>query len=120
MTYRCRFTAPRPSDWSTVEADSPEDAAQEFHFRDGDKSSSPHSIAYVPDEQRPGARIFFARVEVDGHGELVSRCYSSAILRRGGVKPQRVTLEAVARAVGWEHDPADLVDEGWDREESAP
>ena len=112
--YRCRFVAPLPSDWSSIEADSPEGAASELHFRDGTRTSSPHSCTYVPNPDKPCARIFFARIEIEGHQELVSRCYSSSIGRRGGVRQPRETLEEVACAVGWERPPSELVEEGWD------
>lgn len=114
-TYRCRFIAPRQSDWSTVEAESPELAANEFHSRD----ERTYAITYIPDPDKPGARVHFARVEVEGHDSWVSRIYTSAIVRRGGVRSKRtaVTLDDVAGAVGWENDPADLLADGWIGEE---
>jgi hypothetical protein len=111
--YRCRFIAPRRSDWSTVEAESPELAANEFHFLD----ERTYAITYIPDASEPGGRVHFARVEIDGHGTHVSRVYTSAIVRRGGVKIRPVTLSDVAKAVGWEGDPADLLAGGWIGEE---
>ena len=112
--YRCRFIAPRRSDWSTVEAGSPELAANELHARD----EHTYAITYTPDPTKPGARVHFARVEVEGCGAWVSRVYTSAILRRGGVR-SRPTLAEVAKAVGWEGDPAELLAEGWEGEEPA-
>lgn len=115
-TYRCRFIAPRQSDWSTVEAESPELAANEFHFRD----ERTYAITYIPDPSKPGGRVHFARVEVEGHGTHVSRVYTLAIVRRGGVRIKRpgVTLDDVAKAVGWEGNPADLL-ASWHGEEPA-
>lgn len=110
--FRCRFVAPKVSDWSSVEADSPELAANEFHSRD----ERSWSIAYVPDESNPGARVHFARIEVDGHGELVSRIFTSGIIRRGGVR-SRPSLTDVAKAVGWERNPNELLEVGWEGEE---
>lgn len=114
-TYQCRFTAPRSSGWSAVEAPSPEMAANEFHYRD--KS---FGISYCPDPEKPGSRIYFASVEVDGFGTWVSRVYWSGIVRRGGVRSRgrKLTLADVAKAVRWERDPAELLGEGWDGEES--
>lgn len=115
IIYRCRFTAPRQSDWSTVEADSPELAANELHDRD----PKTYAIGYEPEPDKPGRRVYFASVEVEGHGEWVSRMYTSSIVRRGGVKSRRaVTLAEIARAIGWQHDPAELLAAGWDGEES--
>lgn len=117
-SYRCRFTAPRQSDWSTVEADSPELAVNEFHSSGTSSSYTGDSITYTPNPDKPGARIHFARVEVEGHDSFVSRVYTSSIVRRGGVRSRStVTLADIARAVGWERDPAELVAEGWDGEE---
>lgn len=115
-TYRCRFTMPRRSDWSTVEADSPEIAANELHAHD----EKTYAIGYEFDPDEPGRRVYFASVEVEGHGEWVSRMYTSCIIRRGGIRGRRpVTLADVAKAIGWTHDPAELIAEGWDGEEEA-
>lgn len=121
--YRCRFVAPRASDWSTVEADSPELAANEFHSWDTSTvTGSPHSISYTPDPER-ATQVYFARVEVDGYAELVSRIYTSGIARRAGEpgkrqRPPGRELSDVAKAVGWERDPSELVADGWDGEDA--
>lgn len=117
MTYRCRTVAPRQTSWCDVEASSPEDAAQTHH----DRRLRSDSIVYVPDEKEAGNRVYFALVEVEGHGEMVSRIFTSEILRRGGVKSkcQPVTLSpltGVAQALGWGRDPQELVASGWDGE----
>lgn len=106
--YRCRFVAPTSSDWADVEADSPESAANEFHFKRTELGRQPDSVTYIPDADKPGSRIHFARVAVDGHGEMVSRVYTIGIIRRG-VAPRRMSLAEVARIVRWEHDPAELL-----------
>lgn len=113
-TYRCRTVAPRQTSWCDVEALSPEDAAQTHH----DRRLRSDSIVYVPDEKKAGSRVYFALVEVEGHGEMVSRIFTSEILRRGGVKSNRppVTLADVAQALGWGRDPQELVASGWDGE----
>lgn len=114
-TYRCRFHAPRTSDWHTIEADSPEAAVQELHYQD----PRPYGIRYVPDLEKPGNCVYFASIEVDGHGPLISRIYTSGITRRGGIKPARTTsLADVAEAIGWTHPPEGLLDPGWIGEES--
>lgn len=95
--YRCRFIAPYRSDWSTVEAESPELAANELHSRD----ERTYAITYIPDPSKPGGRVHFARMEVEGHGTHVSRVYTSAIVRRGGVRIRPVALSDVAKVVGW-------------------
>ena len=112
--YRCRFIAPRMSAWSTLEADSPELAANECHCRD----ERSHAITYTPDASKPGANIHFALVEVEHHGSWVSKIYTSGIMRRGRVKARpAVTLVDVAKAVRWERDPSELLEDGWIGEE---
>lgn len=113
--YRCRFTAPLSSDWRTIEADSPEWAANELHSQD----TRTYSIGFTPDPNKRGNIVYFSSVEVEGHGSWVSRMYTSGIVRRGGVKTNRgVSLEDVAKAVGWNGPASELLDPGWDAQES--
>ena len=74
--------------------------------------------ALAPDASKPGANIHFALVEVEHHGSWVSKIYTSGIMRRGGVKARpAVTLVDVAKAVRWERDPSELLEDGWIGEE---
>lgn len=116
--YRCRSLRPKVSSWSDLEADSPEDAAQEHLGR----WFRMDALRYTPDLENPGSHIYFSLVEVEGHGEMVARLYTSGIVRAGGVKPRQVqtreqALADIAKQIGWEKDPALLLDAGWDGEE---
>ena len=116
-TYRCRFLAPRETSWEDVSASSPEDAAQKHHDRHRDIS-----VKFCPDPDKGGSRIHFARIEVEGHGDMVSRLYTSGIIRKGGVKNPflrpLITIEGVVKAIGWQKPPAELLEPGWDGEET--
>lgn len=106
MRYRCRFIVPS-SDvrWYEVEGESPEDAALNFHYREVPWCGGPF---YVPHADRPGLRVYFARVEVEGHGEHVVSTISSSIVRKG-VK-SRATLADIAKALDWPDEPERLMD----------
>lgn len=115
-TFRCRVTLPKESGWSEIEADTPEEAANSYHCRD---LHALPGATYI-DLDGEGKRrqiVIFARVEVEGHGSWVSRMYKSGIYRKGGVQVRpNPTLEAIAKAVGYESDPKTLLDP-WDFEE---
>lgn len=110
-TYRCRFVAPRQSEWRAIEADSPESAAHELHFRD----EKNYAISYDPDPSL-ARRIYFARIEVEGHADFISRIFTSGIVRRGGIG-RKNTIADVARTVGWSAPPEELLEDGWAGEE---
>ncbi len=70
--------------------------------------------------QEPGDKqhlVFFALIEVEGEEAMVSRIFEYAIWRGGGVKGREITLKEIADALGWTHDPNDLLGE-WDNEET--
>lgn len=121
MRYKCRTTKPAESKWYEIEAASPEQAANDYHTRDL------HCLASASWEMKndDGGKyyIMFALVEVEGHGEWVSRVYKYGIYRKGGVKrPDYRTheqkLKDLATAIGWEKDPAILIEDGWEGEET--
>lgn len=113
--YHCRFVAPRLSAWFVIEADAPDLAANELHNRD----PGTFAISYTPDNLRPGRKIHFARVEVEGYGSWLSRIYTSGIIRKGGTRIQSpVSLADVAQAVGWNQAPDQLVTDKWHGEDS--
>lgn len=120
MKYRCRMTMPKPvgeGNWIEIEAESPEQAIQEYHFR---LASFDQGKSWKVDLKSGGRYLIcFARIEVEGWGDSVSRIFEYGLWRRGGVGPKvKPTLQAVADAIGWEGDPEELVEEGWDFEES--
>lgn len=120
MKYRCRMTMPKPvgeGNWIEIEADSPERAVQEYHVRLCDFDAGKHW--WVSTGEDIGYRMFFARIEIEGWGDTISRVYHYGLWRKGGVGPRvKPTLQAVADAVGWKGDPEELVEEGWNLEES--
>lgn len=115
MKFRIRYVAPHRSEWSDVQADDLSSAVQ-WHHEGG---TAEMSARYVPDPDRPVARVLFATLEVEGHGLFTSRIYKSGIGRRGGVKHRaELSLADVAKAIGWDRDPAELMGPGWDGEEN--
>jgi hypothetical protein len=64
--------------------------------------------------------VVFALVEVDGHGQGISRVYLQGIRRKGGVQPLSFpTLQEVAERLGWRGSPDELLtpwpgEESWD------
>lgn len=119
-TFRCRMTVPKETAWTDVQADSFEEAANDFHIRLGDGIRFQLYENETPDGQR--MTIYFACIEVEGHEEVVSRFYHHAIYRRGGVRPRLGTLkerlEVLAKQLGWTHDPAQLIEPDWEGEET--
>jgi hypothetical protein len=113
-TFRCRVIKPRVSEWKDVESDCKENAVQDFFCPISDEYG--HRFRHeLPDNRRE--IIHFGLIEVEGHGELLTRTFSSGIWRQGGVKPHHERIEDVAKIIGWEHDPKELLEE-WDNEES--
>jgi len=115
--WTCRFVVPKSPETGGVEADSAAEAASEFHHR--------HEVGltYRHETEAEGlTKISFALVGVtDATGkttDLVARSYSRRIWRKGGVRPGS-TLAEIAAALGWEHPPSELIEPGWDQEESA-
>ena len=121
--YTARAIGPKKTERLTrqVLANSPEEAAQNFHFSD-----APHGDDYAIkySELLTGGghqRVHFAKIEVVGHGEFITRVYHQGIYRKGGVRPpgqSGLTLEEVARALGWKDAPEELLTdwEGQDEE----
>lgn len=115
MEFRIRRVLPEQAEtvWHSVEAATAAEAVMEDFYGDA------RGVNYYPRPEALGHRIVFAAYEVEGHGELVARVYKSGIVRKGGVTrpgwPPR--LEDVARQLGWEKDPAELLAPGWELEE---
>ena len=114
MEYKCRVTKPNMGEWVVVKANTPEEAANEFHY----SNSRYEAITYLPPLNEGGETIYFATIEIDGHGEFVARSFYSGIGRRGGVTRPRITLRKIAEILGWEKDPQELIEPGWEYEET--
>lgn len=117
--YRCRIVKPerQSTTWCDVQAYSPEEAANEYHYQ-FPRIGMPGAVYVLDPDFAPA--IHFALVEVEGHGCFVSKVYTSGIARRGGVKPRKrvgPTIAQIAKAIGWEKDPNELLDV-WDGEQS--
>lgn len=77
MICRVRYTKPLPTSYQDVEAPSPEEAANTFHYEEE------QGIWWA----EPGKeRCCYAMVEVEGHGTWVARCFRTGIWRSGGVR----------------------------------
>ena len=120
-TFRCRSLKPKVSEWREIEAETPELAANEYH------SFWSETDVRVTDDRVENRRykIGFMRVEVEGYDAWVSRMFYYGIWRKGGVKPWGLKsfaarLKEAAEIVGWEHDPMELIEDGWEGEEPAP
>jgi hypothetical protein len=114
VEYKCRFLTPKAlhDRFKVVEADSWQMAALEFHFQSGY-----HGYAYNHTRKDGGREsIKFARVEVEGYDSTVTRMYYMGISRKGGIKIDMMTLEEIAKAIGYDNDPQTLLDEGWEGE----
>ena len=92
MKFRCRRLEPSPTVWIEVEACTPEQAANDFHFEQA------HGFSIKRDQET----VIFASIEVEDHGSWVARMFKSGIYRRGGVPkpwdPDR--LPTIAKRLG--------------------
>lgn len=118
--FHCRTVKPKVSRWYEVRAETPGEAANDFH---SDNLEVLTNLSWeMPTANGGKYFVMFATIEVEGHGEVVSRVYKHGIFRKGGVKrPDYRTpdqkLKEMADALGWTHDPAELVAPGWDGDE---
>ena len=120
--YKCRTIKPKLTEWREVEAESPEVAANEFHAK--------YQLYFdnlklkIETKDKGMYLVHFVVVEIEGHGEQVSRIFEYGIWRAGGVKkpevPLKTRLKELAEKLGWTHEPEELVAEGWEGEESEP
>lgn len=62
MTYKCRYVKPHTTKWYEVEQETPEQAANQFHFETGGGVGI-----------REGKwTTYYTIVEVEGHGKFIS------------------------------------------------
>jgi hypothetical protein len=91
MLFKCRTVKPKLTEWREVEAESPEVAANDFH--------SKWQLYFDNLKIRMGRGdgrtylVHFVVVEIEGHGEQVSRIFEYGIWRAGGVKKPEVPLK---------------------------
>lgn len=114
MKFRCRTKIPAETLWVEIAADDPEQAAMEYFFQ--------HDlvrIVHVRTIEGKRESVLFALVEVEGHGEWIARVFRRDLWRKGGVKLRRqtITIEDVARQLGWTGDPEELLSSGWPYED---
>ncbi len=112
--YRCRSLVPTASEWVEVEGAWDGDAANLYHMK---VNLEVPSLRYCHQVDGKTTYIEFMLVEVEGHGEHVSRVFSHGIFRKGGVK-LGLSLREIASRLGYENDPETLVEEGWEGEVS--
>ena len=119
MIWKCRTTKPSVSEWSEIEAPTFKEAANSLHEENLWKL--PRLVYQHHTDDGKMVKIHFAIVEVEGHGEWVSRIFEYNLWRGGGVPSQRpkITLQSIATTLGYTHDPNTLVDEtSWEFEET--
>ncbi len=109
--YRCRTVKPITTDWRTIQANSPEEAANEYHVKESPSGGRTLSTRI----EGTGEFVHFSRVEVEGYFEVVARYFFKGIIRRG--VRSYPTLEVIASKLGYEHDPKTLIASGWEGEE---
>lgn len=124
--YKCRIVAPKVGRWHSLQAESPEAAAQELLAQN---SSYTHDVEpvlrYRPDPIRSAEVVAFARVDVESpdgvpHGEWIARLFLTGIGRRhgGAARAKMLRLPDIAQRLEWKHPVEDLMADGWEGEES--
>lgn len=101
--------------WTEVDKDDLVDEIQEYHIK-----RMPTGVPFDQTTANGGREeVNFMAVEVEGDGIYFSRIYQRGIRRKGGVPRAGVerTIESVAKALGYEGDPRELLEPGWDGEE---
>lgn len=96
--------------WNEVPDGEVGTVVQEWHFK------HIHGFAYHPDPEKPGNSIWFALIEIEGKDPIISRIYTSGIVRIGAIR-RELTLSEIATHLGWEKDPEELLSE-WEGEET--
>jgi hypothetical protein len=103
---------PAISNYKAIEAETPEEAANEYHYNYSDGS-----LKYIKEEQDgKHVHVLFARIEVENEGTWISKVYSHGIFRRGR-KYNNPSLIYLAEQLGYADDPKTLIDD-WESEES--
>src|ERR1700748_435246 len=119
MIYKCRFVKPNQSQWHNIDADSFQEAAQEFHGQYVPSYYKDRSSLVYLDRKPNGSSegVYFALIEIENYGELIVRTYYTCITRKGRASKDPNTLESVAKGLGWTGLLEELL-EYWSGEES--
>lgn len=117
MLFKCRTVKPKLTEWREIDSESPETAANDFHSKW--QLYFDNLKLWVGNEKDGHYYIHYVLVEVEGHGEMVSRIFEYGIWRRGKKTetPFKTRLKELAEKLGWTHEPEELVAEGWEGEE---
>lgn len=117
MRYKVRFLKPIQTEYTEIEAEDYKDAIQDLHVI----GTAGRSYIFIDERNGRHEKIHLALMECEGFEPLVSRYFSSGIWRRGGIKLNELTkeqqLKNIAAELGWTHDPNDLIEPGWEKEE---
>lgn len=126
-SYTCRVVVPATARQRivTIEGDSPSYAANEAHSQHFTNATDSLCVSHSANDGSGREDVYFAVIEVDGE-RYTSRMFKQGIYRKGGVKPRNVPtllqqLTVIAKALGWEDDPMELVGSSmWEGEEHLP
>jgi len=108
-TFKCRSVVPNCTDWVEIEAESEGHAANEYHYR---AFVDQATLKWRLDD---GTFIYFALIEVEGGEKFIARRFARGITRAG--RKSVITLEDIAKQLGWSKDPQELIQPGWEGEE---
>ena len=116
--FKCRFIKPSQSDWQSIEADSFEEAAQDYHGLYVPTFYKNRSSFVYIDRKNNNCReyVYFALIEIENCGQLIVRTYYTGISRKGVERPDP-TIESIAKGLGWTASAEELL-EYWTGEES--
>jgi hypothetical protein len=122
MKFLCRTVKPRLGRWHEIEAETAEDAAQTYHVEGAELCPPPSGYVHQApgSENRAGRVTEFLLVEVQDHGEVISRAFLEGMRRRGGITPKghkEWSIEEIAAELGWDKEPELLLATGWEGEE---
>lgn len=121
-TYQCKAIIPTSvycPNFRTVDADSPEYAALQYHY-DHDFLGFKYSFTNKAGKTEIAS---FARILVEGQDSYITRVFSTpGISRRGRFKSSvnLPSLEEIANLLDYDGIPESLLEEGWEGEESYP
>ncbi len=125
--FKCRSVKPAKSKWFDIEANDFGDAIQSIHSRyvpniadnlgvHMANENKIHSVCYRKRDNDEVEGVYFSLIEVEGVGEFVSRIYYKCIRRIGKFKRDEITLDDVAKILGWQHPAEQLLNDGWEAE----